>query len=76
MQCIPLLFHERNSQLILEKKLNFFLFFAKLCSLRNSDSPLPSEAIQKMDNSLYSVRFSVDDKSELTNNLDSNKGRG
>ena len=58
------------------EKAEFFLFFAKLCSLRNSDSPLPSEAIQKVDNSLYSVGFSVDDKSELTNNLDSNKGRG
>ena len=42
----------------------------------SSDSSLPSEIIKKMDNSLYSVRFSTEDILQIINNLDSNKAHG
>ena len=45
-------------------------FFAKKFSLINSDSFLPSELKTKMDNSLYSLRFSTEDILKI-NNLDS-----
>ena len=46
-------------------------FFAKKFSLINSDSFLPSELKTKMDNSLYSLRFSTEDILKIINNLDS-----
>ena len=51
----------------------FFFFFAKLCSLINSDSSLPSEIIKKIVNSVCSVRFSREDILKIINILDSNR---
>ena len=69
-------FMKTNSWLILEKQLKLYSSFAKQCSLINSYSSLLSEIIKKMDNSLYSVRFSMTDISQIKNNLDSNKDHG
>ena len=54
----------------------FNSYFAKQCSLINSDSSLPCETIKKTNNSLYSVRFSTEDILQIINNLDSNKAHG
>ena len=70
----PITFLKTIAQLILEKKLSFFTFFVKQCSLINSDSSLPSELIKKSVNYLYSVRFSTVDILNIINNLDSMKG--
>ena len=59
-----------------EKAESFNSFFAKQCSLINSDSFLPSEIIKKKNNSLYSVIFSTEDILQIINNLDSNKAHG
>ena len=48
-------------------------FFAKQCSLKNSNSSLLSEIIKKMENFLYSVRISTKDMLQIINTLDSNK---
>ena len=50
--------------LIKEKTDNQGKNFAKQFSLINSDSSLPSELQKKMNNSLYSVRFSTEDIKE------------
>ena len=52
------------------------MFFAKQCSLLNSDSSLPSKITKKTDNSLYSVRFSTENILQIMNKLDSNKAHG
>ena len=54
----------------------FNSFFAKQCSLINSNSSLPSEIIKKAGNSLYSEEFSTEDILRVINNLDSNEAHG
>ena len=63
-------FIKTNSWLILEKK----FVFAKQCFLINSDSSLPCELQNKMENLLYPVSFPTADIVKIINNLDSNKG--
>ena len=59
--CIPSLFHENKLVTDFRKKADIFnSFFAKRCSLINSDSSLPSKIIKKTDNSLYSLKFSTE----------------
>ena len=75
--CIPSLFHENKLVTDFREKAEIFKsFFAKQCSLINSDSSLPREIIKKTNNSLYSVRFSTEDILQIINNLDSNKTHG
>ena len=75
--CIPSLFHENKLVTDFSEKAEIFNFyFSKQCSLINSDSSLPCEIIKKTINSLYSVRFSTEDISQIINNLDSNKAHG
>ena len=59
-----------------EKAGTFNSFFAKQCSLINSDSSLLSKIIKKTDNSLYSIWFSTEDILKKIKNLDSNKAHG
>ena len=59
-----------------EKAEIFNSYFAKQCSMINSDSFLTCEIIKKTNNSLYSVRFSTEDILQIINNLDSNKTHG
>ena len=68
--CVPLLFHENLFVTGFRGEAEFF--FAKLCSLINSDSSLPSEIIKKIVNSVCSVRFSREDILKI-NILDSNR---
>ena len=72
--CVPLLFHENLFVTGFRGEAEFFFvfFFAKLCSLINSDSSLPSEIIKKIVNSVCSVRFSREDILKI-NILDSNR---
>ena len=74
---IPSLFHENklvtNFRILADI---FNSFFAKQCPLINSDSSLPSKIIKKMDNSLYSVKFSMQIILQIINKLDSNKAHG
>ena len=61
ISCIPSLFQENKLVVDFRKKadiLNFF--FARQCSLINSDSSLSSKVKKKTDNSLYSVKFSTE----------------
>ena len=59
------------------KKTDIFnSFFAKQSSQINSDKSLPSKIIKKTDNSLYSVKFSTENISQIINKLDSNKAHG
>ena len=75
--CIPSLFHENKLVTDFRKKADIFnSFFAKQCSLINSDSSLPSKIIKKTDNSLYSVKFSTENILQIINKLDSNKAHG
>ena len=75
--CIPSLFHENKLVTDFREKAEIFNpYFAKQCSLINSDSSLPFEIIKKTNNSLYSVRFSTEDILQIINNLDSNKAPG
>ena len=75
--CIPSLFHENKLVPDFSEKVEIFnSYFAKQCSLINSDSSLPCEIIKKTNNSLYSVRFSTEDILQIINNLDSNKVQG
>ena len=75
--CIPSQFHENKLVTdFREKAENFNFFFAKQCSLINSDSSLPCEIIKKTNNSLYSVRFSTEEILQIINNFDSNKAHG
>ena len=75
--CIPSLFHENKLVTDFREKAEIFnYFFAKQCSLINSDSSLPCEIIKKTNNCLYSVRFSTEDTLQIINNLDSNKAHG
>ena len=75
--CIPSLFYENKLVTDFREKAEIFnSFFAKQCSLINSDSSLPCEIIKKTNNSLYSVRFSTKDILQIINNLDSNKAHG
>ena len=70
----PSLFHENKLVTNFRKKADIFnSFFAKQCSLINSDSSLPSKIIKKTDNSLYSVKFSTENILQIINKLDSNK---
>ena len=72
--CIPSLFHENKFVTGFREKAEIFnSYFAKQCSLINSDSSLPCEIIKKTNNSLYYVRFSTKDILRIINNLDSNK---
>ena len=72
--CIPSLFHKNKLVTDFRKEADIFnSFFAKQCSLINSDSPLPSEIIKKTDNSLYSVIFSTENILQIINKLDSHK---
>ena len=60
MPRIPSLFHENKLVTDFRKKADIFnRFFAKQCSLKNSDSFLPSKIIKKTDNSLHLVKFST-----------------
>ena len=75
--CIPSLFHENKLVTDFREKAEIFnSYFAKQCSMINSDSFLPCEIIKKTNNSLYSVRFSTEDILQIINNLDSNKTHG
>ena len=77
MLCIPSLFHENKLVTHVREKAEIFnSYFARQCSLINSDSSLSCEVIKKASNSLYSVRFSTEDILQIINNLDSNKARG
>ena len=75
--CILSLFHENKLVTDFSEKAEIFnSYFAKQCSLINSDSSLPCEIIKKTNNSLYSVRFSTEDILQIINSLDSNKVHG
>ena len=75
--CIPPLFHDNKLVTDLRKKADIFnSFFAKQCSLINSDSSLPSKIIKKTDISLYSVKFFTKNILQIINKLDSNKAHG
>ena len=59
------------------KKADIFnSFFAKQCSLINSDSSLSSKIVKKMDNYLNSVKFSTENILHIIKKLDSNKAHG
>ena len=71
--CIPSRFHENKLMTDFREKVEIFnSFFAKQCSLINSNSSLPSEITKKTENSIYFVRFSTEDILQIINNLDSN----
>ena len=58
----PSLFHENKLVTDFRKKADIFnSFFAKECSLINSDSSLPSKIKKKTGNCLYSVKYSTKD---------------
>ena len=75
----PILCHENNFVTDFREKTEIFyhFFFAKHCSLTNSDSSLPSEIIKKKNNSIsQDVGFSTKDILKVINNLDFNKAHG
>ena len=73
--CIPSLFHENKLVTDFRKKANIFnSFFAKQCSLINSNSSLPYKIIKKTNNSLYSVKCSTENMLQIINKLDSKEG--
>ena len=75
--CIPSLFHENKLVTDFRKKADIFnSFFAKQCSLINSDSSLTSKIIKKTNNSFYSEKFSTENILKIINKLDSNKAHG
>ena len=75
--CILSLFHENKLVPDFRKKADIFnSSFAKQCSLINNDSSLPSKIIQKMDNSYFSVKFSIEGILQIINKLGSNKAHG
>ena len=75
--CIPSLFDENKLVTDFRKKADIFnSFFAKQCSLINSEGSLPSKIIEKTDNSLYSVKFSTENILQMINKLDCNKAHG
>ena len=75
--CIPSQFYENKLVTDFRKKTNIFnSIFAPQCSLINSDSSLLSKIIKKMNNSLYSVKFSIENILQIINKLDSNKAHG
>ena len=77
ISCIPSLFHENKLETDFRKKANIFnCFFAKQCSLINSNSSLPYKIIKKTNNSLYSVKFSTENMLQIINKLDSKKAHG
>ena len=76
LPCIPSLFHENKFVTDFREKVEIFnYFFAKKCSVINTDSFLSSELLIKTDNSLYSVSFYTENLLKMVNNLHSNKAR-
>ena len=63
-------FHENKLVTDFKEKAEIFnSYFAKQCSLINSDSSLPYEIIKKTNNALYSTIFSTEDILQIINNL-------
>ena len=74
---IPSLFHE--SKFVSDFKENaqlFKAFFAKQCSLIDTNSNIPNQLIYSTEKHLSTMRFSEDDIKKIIQNLDPNKAHG
>ena len=74
---IPPLFHENKFITDFKEKAELFnAFFAKQCSLIDSNSNLPKKLIYLSEKRLSKIRFSEDDIAKIIQNLDPNKAHG
>ena len=74
---IPPLFHENKFVTDFKEKTELFnAFFAKQCSLIDTNSNLPNQLIYSTEKRLSTVRFSEDAIAKVIQNLDPNKAHG
>ena len=74
--CIPPLLHNDKFMTNFKEMVEIFNFFAKQCSLVNTNSDLPSVLAKKTHKSLSTIHFTSVDILKIIKNLDPNKALG